>query len=206
MNQNIPKFDARTTLLVAQMQFSSKPEVRANAKLDLNSKLDNQRMNDIMCAPGDILAIAIAEARLTALETLSAIFPKLPGSNGHICLDCDTTVQLHTTFYHKECATVLWLTKYQPLKYNQAEGAIIPIKRAYVSPTDRMRMCQLLELHAQLNGDIIVKNGTETTIWKRNADGTLRKTNLQTVREEDQIGSYAWRRKHGFTTSHGAVK
>jgi len=200
------KFDARTTLLLAQMQFSSKPEVRATAKLDLNAKLDNQRMNDLVQAPGDVLAIAVAEARLTALEVLAVVFPRLPGNSEHMCLHCNTAVQIKTTFYHKSCTTVEWLTKYQPFKYNKAEGAIIPIKRAYISPTDRMRMCQLLELHAQLNGDIVVKNGSETTIWKRNPDGTLRKTNLQTIRDEDQIGSYAWRRKHGFTTRHGAVK
>lgn len=201
------KFDARTTLLLIQMQFSAKPDVRATAKLDLNARLEQGRMNDVIASPDAILAIAIAEARLTPLEILSVMFPKPQNAQQHQCLSCNTTVHVSTTtFYHTKCITVEWLIKYQPFKYNEREGAIVPIKRAYVSPTHRMRMCQLLELHAQLNGDIIVKNGSETTIWKRNDDGTLRKVNLQSIREEDQVGSYAWRRKHGFTTAHGAVK
>lgn len=201
------KFDAKTTLMLIQMQFSSRSEVRATAKLDLNARLEENRMQEIIQTPDAVLAIAIAEARLTPIEIISIIFPKQHGTNEHHCLSCNVAVETTAmTFYHSECKTVDWLTKYQPFKYNRKEGAIVPIERAYISPTHRLRMCQLLELHAQLNGDIIVKNGSETTIWKRNEDGTLRKVNLQTIREEDRVGTYAWRKKHGFTTAHGAVK
>lgn len=201
------KFDSRTTLLLIQMQFSQAPDVRAQAKLDLNAKLDAERVKDVLRQPEVVLAIAIAEAKLTALEVLATLFPRQKEKGEHTCLSCMVAIQLQTlTIYHKKCQSVEWLTKYQPFKYDSIEGAIVPISRAYISPEHRYRMCQLLELHAQLNGDIIIKNGSETTIWTRNEDGTLRKSNLATYREEDQIGSFAWRKKHGYTTKHGAVK
>nr|QHA33905.1 putative capsid protein [Atrato Partiti-like virus 1] len=201
------KFDSKTTLLLIQMQFSQAPDVRAQAKLDLNAKLDAERIRDVLKQPEVVLAIALAEARLTALEVLATIFPRHKDKGEHTCLSCMVAIQLQTpTIYHRRCKTVEWLTKYQPFKYDATEGAIVPISRAYISSEHRYRMCQLLELHAQLNGDIVIKNGSETTIWSRNQDGTLRRQNLATYREEDQIGTTAWRRKHGFTTKHGAVK
>jgi inhibitor of KinA sporulation pathway (predicted exonuclease) len=59
------KFDSRTPNLLRQMTFSKRQNVRGSAKLDLNPKLDFKHMQEIMSNSEDMLAIAVAEARLT---------------------------------------------------------------------------------------------------------------------------------------------
>jgi len=46
---------------------------------------------------------------------------------------------------------------------------------------------------------IVVKTDQGTTVWQRKEDGTLYKVNIITRREEDIIGTHAWKVKHGFS-------
>lgn len=192
-------FDAITTQFLVQIQFSVCPQLRAQAKLNLNSKIDADKMIEVFNNPDALLAIAVAEARLTPLEVMSVIFPKHKGSDA-FCLRCLVPVSILDPIYHRRCKTVKWLVKYQPFKYDDSTQRIVPISRAYLTPEHRYRLCSLLELHAQLNGDIVIKSGAETKTLIRYEDGKLRlKSGLPVIEAEEQVGTLAWRKKFGFT-------
>jgi hypothetical protein len=49
-----------------------------------------------------------------------------------------------------------------------------------------------------LKRDIIVRSDKETAVWRRD-EAIPRKVNLLTRREEEIIGSHAWKMKHGYS-------
>jgi len=85
------KYDSRTITLICQMMFSKRPEVRGSPKLDLNSKLDMKQMQQLLQNPDDILATALADAKLTSEEVLAVLFPRVDQKET-VCIACDKAV------------------------------------------------------------------------------------------------------------------
>lgn len=194
------KFDARSMKLLMQICFSKRPEVRAMAKMDLNAKIDQRIMKDIFKHPEEMLTIAMAESQLSPAETIGVIFPtrERDHTEQH-CICCETTVTVQHITYHERCAVVKWLEKYQSFKYDEENQAIMPIKRKLLTGTQKLRINEILSLHAKLSQDIVIKTASHTAVWARGEDGLLKKSVLKTVRPEDQIGTTAWKRANGFS-------
>lgn len=192
------RYDSRTVNLICQMKFSKKPEIRGAAKLDLNSRLDKKQMQQLLQNSDDMLAIALAEAKLSPDEVLAVVFPKVDQKETQ-CIACEKAINLHSTIYHRKCQIVEWLITYQPFKFDEVESCIVPIKRMYIDPDQRRKVSTILTLYSHLYRDIVVKTATETTVWRRDEDGIPRRTNLVQRKEEDVIGSQAWKQKHGFS-------
>lgn len=193
------KFDAKNTTLLINMLFSRKPEVRASAKLDLTARKDDTVMKQVMAKPESALAIIVAEARLTPTEVMSMLFPLAPNGRDKTCVACEKAITMGTVVYHGKCAVTDWLTQYEAFRYDVDEGAIVALTRRYITPETRRKISKVLNLHGKLHKDVVISTGTEKTYWSRQDDGTLKRTQLLTRREEDVIGTHAWKVKHGFS-------
>lgn len=88
------RFNSKQTDWLIKLLFSSKHEVKAKAKLDLFSQLDDGMINDIMTRSSKVLEIVCAEARLTQNEILYLVFPKDERTDNRQCLSCNTSVAI----------------------------------------------------------------------------------------------------------------
>lgn len=192
------RLDAKSVNLIVEMCFSKDPAIRASAKLDLTAKLNDDANTMLKADAEKLLAIAINEAGLEPLEIAATLFPAIR-SGEHQCRSCMTVVNIKTVIFHRLCPTVTWMAKYQSFTYSKDDQALVPSRRTYIEPESRYRISTLLRLHDQLNNDIVVRNEKGTTIWKRKENGVLERQMICTKREEDIVGTAAWRSKHGFS-------
>lgn len=197
--EKIEKLSYQNTQNIAKMYFSPQPHIRAEAKLNLSAVFDTGTFERIVDEPAKILAIASIQAKLTPLETLAIVFPVKDRQSEHTCIACGTAVKIGTRLFHKYCKVVEWLTTHAPFRYDQQEGYLSQERRMYLTPEQRARLVHLLELHHQLTKDIAIRHSGVTTAWSRDERGGLRRTELNRIAPEDQVGSMAWRRKYGFT-------
>lgn len=193
------KLDANQTADLVTMMFSSNPGMRARAKLNLSSRVDQPVHKRLMQTPDTSLEIVFAEGSLTSEEILSMVFP-MQRDGTYQCQACGIAVNVGFTVYHQQCAVVRWLEKHTNFSYDKELGCIIRKPRLYYSADSRRKLANVLRLHHQLQRDIVIRSGTETTIWKRQPDNTLKKVTLMTRRPEDVPGSTEWLRKNGFLT------
>nr|WPV71143.1 MAG: hypothetical protein [Ips partiti-like virus 1] len=189
-------FNARQAESLVSLLFSFEPDVRARAKLDLSASVNYEIFRELVQYPGRTLEVACAEAMLTKSEILYLIFPKV--NTQRICLACRTAVELNNVVYHGKCRTVEWLTRYCKFKYDETDQCIVEKKDYYLNPQSRRLLVELLNIHAKLKRDVVTRDGNETILWKRTEDGRLVKTQIRSQREEDLVGSYAWRKAHGL--------
>jgi hypothetical protein len=196
--QNRFKFDYRQTADLVNIMFSESPDVRAASKLNLSSKLSQTIYAEVIQYPGRTLDIVTAEARLTRDEILYLVFPKGERTNERKCLTCQTTVNINDVVYHKQCRTVKWLKQHCHFQYDSEDRCLTLPRQVYLTPTRRRLLVEVLKAHAMLKRDIIQRTPTETVIWTRHEDGSLHKVPVRKQREDEIVGSYAWRRKHGL--------
>lgn len=83
--------------------FSTKSDLRARAKLDLQSKLKDRLRNDVVADGAKVLEIVCAEAMLSQEDILNLIFPKGDRTEDGYCLHCDRTVNFGRALYHVKC-------------------------------------------------------------------------------------------------------
>jgi hypothetical protein len=183
--------------------FSKRPDVRASAKLDLNAKLEYHKFQQVQQQGADVLAIVVSEARLTASEVLAILFPKQRDKEA-VCVRCETAVNVQSTIYHRKCDVITWLTKYQPFTYEEVEQTLISVKRAYVSPDTRWRVSTILTLYHKLHNDIVIKTDREVVVWQRDGEGGLHKKPIRTMRDDEVVGTHAWKVKHGFSPNRAS--
>lgn len=84
MNQRY-KFNSQQTENLIKLMFSSRPDIRAKAKLDLVSRIDSSIQQDLIQDAGKVLEIICAEAYLTQDEILYLLFQGTDKSGGPIC-------------------------------------------------------------------------------------------------------------------------
>lgn len=190
------KFNARQTENLVSLLFSFELDKRARAKLDLNASVEQDIFQELVQYPGRTLEIVCAEVILTKQEILYLVFPKT--NTQRICLSCRTAVELSAVVYHSKCRTVEWLTKFCKFKYDDTDQCITEKDDYYLNPQSRRLLVKILNIHAQLKRDVVTRDGRETILWKRSEDGKLIKTPIRSQREEDLVGSYAWRKAHGL--------
>lgn len=192
------KFDAHQTNSLINMMFSSRMDVRAQAKLNLNAKLEPGVYHEIIANPGQVLELVCSEAVLTQMEILYLVFPQSERSSGRVCLHCSTNIMLSRAVYHTQCATIKWLTTHCRFKYDPIDQCLTPKEAIFLNAEKRRRVIEILKLHSQLTRDIVVKSAKETVIWQRRDDGRLVKIPVLSRREDEIVGSYAWRKAHGL--------
>lgn len=194
------RFDSRSTRLLVTLAFSKNNAERASAKLDLGSKINQEILGEVFSRPAQTLAIVLSEAQIVGAEAAAIIYPTKQNSTETICLCCNVAVNITgMVIHHQKCETVEWLCTYQPYKYCSDDRCLVPIRKALISPDNRRKISELLSLHHKLNNDIVIRTSGETTIWKRNENGTLTKQALRTVRPDEQVGTHAWKVRHGFS-------
>lgn len=101
--------DSRQVQQLVTVMFSSDPKSRANAKLDLSSKLTAESYAKMTRTTGETLETALAEAGLTGPEILATVFDRGHNDGKYMCLTCGTQILLSTTIYHTKCKTIRWL-------------------------------------------------------------------------------------------------
>lgn len=191
-------FDSNQTDYLVNYLFSSKCDTRAKAKLNLAARLDKNKFTSIIQNPEKVLEIVLAEALITQEEALYLVFPKGDKGEGRVCPHCNVSVQLGPAVYHSECKVIKWLIKHCRFNYDREDSCLTPKEFMYLNAEKRRLLIELLELHAQLKRDIVKRTGSETTIWKRASNGELKKIPVRSQREDEIVGSYAWRKKHGL--------
>lgn len=193
------KFNSQQTENLIKMMFSSKPEIRAKAKLDLMSRIDRSIQQDLLKDAGKVLEIIFAEAYLTQTEILYMLFQINDRSNDHVCISCMVPIKLDQHIYHARCKVIEWLIAHARFAYDDVEQYLHFTKTVYIDGNQRAIINSLLKIHAQLKRDVVYRTATETIIYKREDDGRLTKVEARRQRESDIIGSYAWRVQHGMT-------
>jgi hypothetical protein len=112
---------------LVKMVFSSGPDIRANAKLDLMPKLEeNSIIKDLIHNAGKVLEIVCAEAHLTQQEILYLVFPSMGKSEDRNCMTCGTVVNLPEILYHFQCKIVQCLIKHARFGFNASEQSVYP--------------------------------------------------------------------------------
>lgn len=194
--------DARMVGLMITIIFSQNPEARGKAKLDLSFRLKKEQLDEFLQKPDEILAIVLISARLSSIEILHQVFPSQERNQGGAerrCVNCDQAVNIGERLYHQRCKVTQWLTKHQAYTYDDVEGVILPVKRMYVDSSVRYRLSNLLTLYYQLRSDYVTKDSTGIHYWKREPDGRLTEQKYNNRREEEIVGSHAWKVKHGYS-------
>lgn len=192
------RFDANTTENLIRVMFSSKPDVRAQAKLNLNAKLENSIFQEVILKPEKVLELVCAEAQLTQEEILFTVFPKAQRTDDRLCLACGTSILLGDAVYHSYCSVTKWLSTYCRFDYDHGDQCMTPSAKMYLTPTQRKRLTDLLKLNAKYNSDIVQKTESKTAIWRRQPDGSLKEINVRSQRPAEIVGTYAWRKAHGL--------
>lgn len=201
MNQRY-RFNGQQTENLIKLMFSSRPDVRARAKLDLVSRIDSSIQQDLIRDAGKVLEIICAEAYLTQDEILHLVFQVTDKSGGPVCITCQTPVKLDKHVYHARCKIVDWLTTHARFSYEPSEQYLYYTRVVYIDGNKRALISSILKMHARLKRDIIYQSATETIIYKREDDGKLTRVEARRQRESDIIGSYAWRVRQGMTPPH----
>lgn len=204
VQERVLRLDSKSLNLLIEIHFSKNPSKRANAKVDLSSKLSDTSLDMMRKEPDKMLLIAFAEAKLTNAEMLALMFP-IGKSGLHKCINCNVNITLSGKTYHSRCKVVDWLIKYQGFMYLEEEAALVSIRKKYVDAQTRARLSQLLTLHDRLNNDVIVRSSRETFVWKRNADSTLTRQQVLGQAEEEVIGTRAWKEKRGYSPHKARV-
>lgn len=178
--------------------FSSDPFVRAQAKLELNSKLNETHYRSVIRCGPSVLEAVFSEARLTSKEILGVIFEKRrDGVN--TCVSCGTSVNLDDTLvYHNKCIVVEWLTQHCHFRYETQGGYLHERPAIILSALQRARLHQILRLNAMLSVDVHQRTQGGLTIWERQPSGRLHKKTITTMREDQIVGSQTWLRNHGM--------
>lgn len=195
----IYRFDEYMTKNLVRVLFSKNPEIRAHAKLTLSSKTDPSKFSQILTNGGQVLESVCSEAGLTQDEILHLVFPKIEKGEEKRCISCDTAVNVSRTIYHEKCLTVRWLIDHCHFKYDEDERCLQAKDVMYLCAETRRRLNLLLHLHSQLNRDIVHKTDKDVVIWKRQKNGELVRSQLDSRSEDEIVGSSAWRQKHGLT-------
>lgn len=197
------KFNSQQVNNLIKMLFSVIPDLRALAKLDLMSELQEWIINDITRNPGKVLEIVCAEAMLCSEEILYLVFPKMNKSENRKCLRCNIGINLKDASWginHGKCAVVDWLTQTPRFKYDDKSCCLSYSNTIYLTPEKKTLLVDILKMHAQYTRDVVKQIGSETIIWVRDKYGRLLRTVARSQNEEDVIGSYAWRRRHGLVS------
>jgi hypothetical protein len=194
------KFDAKSTEYSVEMLFSKDIEVRAKAKLNLSAQLEASIHREVIRNPALVLSVVLAEACLSPEEVVGMLFQKDKTGEHRVCVHCKTCVTLSQLTYHPKCPVVQWLIQRSHYCYDTQEKALCHKKKTWISPRQRSRLVELLKIHAALRCDIVFRTATETVIWIRQEDGTLRRVQVTNTKPEDVVGSYAWRKKHGISS------
>lgn len=184
---------------IGKMLFSRNASIRAEAKLNLSANFDDRTFHRIAQEPEKMLAIACVQAQLTPIETLAVVLPTKDKAPDNICIACGTASVISSMMYHPKCQVIEWLLKHAPFTYDEKEGLLKQEKREYFSASQRGKLVKLLDLHHKLHKDIVVKHEGGTTVWSRNDKGILMRSELNRIPLDEQVGSYAWRTKHGFS-------
>uniref|UniRef100_A0A1B6E752 Uncharacterized protein n=1 Tax=Clastoptera arizonana TaxID=38151 RepID=A0A1B6E752_9HEMI len=193
------KLSATQTIKLIDAIFNNTPEIRAQAKIDLTSTLAQKTLKLYHHDPKRLLAEAFAEARLTTEEILALIFKRGNKDSQYTCPSCDTTVQVSKVIYHKSCSVIQWLQRTCHFQYDRDEQALREVTTRYLTPEIRHNLVRALKFSAALERDVLIRNSHEVSVW--NNDGVkAKKTILKTIREDEIIGSQAWRRRHGLLT------
>lgn len=191
-------FDSRMTEDLITILLSRNPEQRAAAKLNLSSKLQQELFREVVAYTARTLEIVCSEAMLTRQEILHLVFPVSGSKRQRLCISCGVHVELSSTTYHGYCETTQWLEKYCRFHYDRADQCLTESKEIYLRPESRRLLIEILKAHAQLKRDIITKTSTRTDMWRRDKDGRMTKVNIRSQQESELVGSYAWRKAHGF--------
>jgi hypothetical protein len=194
------KFDAKSTEYLVEMLFSKDEEIRAKAKLNLSARLDASIHKEVIRNPALVLSIVLAEACLTPGEVLGILFHKDRNGEHRICVHCKTCITISHLTYHPKCPVIQWLVQKSHYTYDNQEKALCHKRKKWISPQQRSRLVELLGIHAALKCDIVFKTESETVIWKRLEDGTLRRVNVSKTRPEDIVRSYQWRKRHSISS------
>ncbi|APG78159.1 hypothetical protein [Hubei tetragnatha maxillosa virus 8] len=179
--------------------FSNKVGTIARAKMNLSSKVSKKVFDLVIRDSETILAIALAEARVTPFEALSSVFKMNKDNESYTCYACGTAVALKRHTYHSQCKVIQWLLKYYPFEYDQVEQQLSILSAIYISPQTRQRISNILELHNKLNNDIVVRNQDQKVVWSRQEDGSLVRNVYNTDGYVDQVGSHDWRVRVGLS-------
>jgi hypothetical protein len=181
------KFDDNQAQYLIRMIFSSHPDIRASAKLNLTARLENGIYAEVMNDPETVLEIVCAEAQLTQREVLSILFPKSDKGEDRLCIACGKPGRLGKVIYHHKCPVIKWLVTKCHFSYSDEEQALSEEGFAYLTPLQRNRIARLLDYHARLTRDIVVKTESGTSIWHSQTDGELKRVdvmNRKLAREE----------------------
>jgi hypothetical protein len=193
------KFDANQTGHLIKKIFSCQPDVRANAQLNIGAKLDQKLFDEVQNNCAKVLEHIVSEAQLSQEEILFLVFPRHEKTDDRMCLSCEVAINLGNVVYHARCKTVQWLERHARFSYNADEQSIHASQMVYLDADTRSRLTNILDMHAQLKRDIVQKTPTQTKYWRRADDGTLKPQIIRSQREDELVGSYAWRKARGLS-------
>lgn len=156
-------FDARQTQNLVTIAFSSKPKLTAEAKMNLFSRLDEARKEQVKQHPKASLMRTVAEADLTQDELLALIFQDQKGEKTE-CPACRKPISLEGTMFHPYCDVIEWLTNNFFFKYDVEEGFLLKRQAVYIDGAQRVALKRIQTLNARLNDPVNVVSDSSRSI------------------------------------------